>query len=56
MFFSQTGHTTKLWPHGTHTLKCPQGTNANARFLIEHTTQRVVEFVVPCCVVELDED
>lgn len=39
------GHDFKLYPHSTHPAKCPQGTNANARCLVEHTIHRLVAVV-----------
>jgi hypothetical protein len=51
------GQVAKLWPQGTHTLKCPQGTNASARGFVEHTIHRLVAiFVDACCDEELEDD
>jgi hypothetical protein len=57
MFDPHVGQDCKLWPHGTHTAKWPQGTNASARRLLEHTIHKLVAgFADPCCAKELDDD
>jgi hypothetical protein len=56
MFDPHVGHDFKPCPHWTHTAKWPQGTNANARCLVEHTIHRLVAaFVDARCDEELGD-